>query len=51
MQTFPLDDMPENFGNAVPVTIEIVKRPGSSEMRAKIIQIVESEPSEFKDGE
>lgn len=51
MQTFPLVDMPEDFGDAVPVAIEIVKRPGSSEMRAKIIQIVQSEPSEFEDEE
>jgi len=51
MQTFPLVDMPEDFGDAVPVTIKIVKPPGSSIMCAKIIQIVQSEPSEFEDDE
>lgn len=51
MQTFPLVDMPEDFGDAVPVATEIVKRPESSEMRANVIQIVESKPSEFEDDE
>ena len=51
MQTFPLVDMPEDFGDAVLASLEIVKRPGSSEMLAKIIQIVESKPSEFEDVE
>ncbi len=47
MQTFPLVDMPEDFGDAVPVTIKITKPPGSSTMFAKI-QIVQSE---FEDDE